>query len=415
MVDTNILLEDPKALLAFPKSKIIIPIDVLQEIDNHKRDFGDTGANARATSRLLDELSIGGNLKKGVKHNDTHISVVHWDSVLNAKLNECELDNTIDNRIICTALMHKATVISNDILVRIKSRALGLKAIEYSKSSNGIADIYSGIVEYSVNSDLIDQFYADGHIDMDVDLCPNQYALLQSIEKEGHTAVVRWDGERFSKVDKHLISGFRARNLEQTCALDLLMDDEVSLVSLMGSAGSGKTILALASALDLVLHKGEYDKIVIVRHPYPVGRDIGFLPGSLDEKMAAWSGSIIDNCDLLEQQFKFSFESLLASGKLSILPPATLRGRSFLNSFIIIDEAQSLNVHEIKTIITRVGDTSKIVLTGDVNQIDNFKLDFETNGLTHVINAFKNYDIAGHITLNKCERGSLAGLAAAIL
>lgn len=415
VIDTNVLLSDGNIFKKLGNKEIIVPLVVVEELDKHKTHPGDVGLNARTAIRYLEDSIQYGNLLDGVETPDeVHIQIKIID-----KLDGERPDDTI----IRTAKLcgKKVTILSNDAHLRIKAHTEGLDAVKHNKDLFSKEDgSYAGVFTIDVTPQIINQMYSDGFIEDDRlnDMPLNAFVLLRSLENEKQTGVVRVVGQgRAEKIGTNKdVFGLRAKNLEQSCAVDLLLDTDVPLVTLVGGAGSGKTILALAAGLELVMAKKQYNKLVIIRPPIPMGRDIGFLPGSLEEKMAAWAGPIMDNLEvLLNANVKSNFGHLLETGLVEIAPPTFIRGRSLNNACIIVDEAQSLTLHEVKTLVTRVGDNSKIILTGDIHQIDNPKVSAEDNGLTELVEAFKPYALAGHVTLNKCERSSLASLAAAIL
>lgn len=415
VVDTNVLLSDGHLFKKMNGKKIIVPLVVVEELDKHKTDPGDVGLNARTAIRYLEDSIQYGNLLTGLETPDG----VFLQVVCITKLEE----EKADDNIIRTAklLAPNVTIISNDAHLRIKAHIVGIPAVKHSKDLFNKEDgSYAGVFSIDVPSQAINEMYSRGFIELSEleELPINAFVLLKSEENGKQTGVVRVVGNgRAEKISTSKdIFGIRAKNLEQSCAVELLLDTDVPLVTLVGGAGSGKTLLGLAAGLELVMSKKLYKKLVIIRPPIPMGRDIGFLPGTLEEKMEAWAGPIMDNLEiLLSTNAKSNFNHLLETGMLEIAPPTFIRGRSLRDAVILIDEAQSLTLHEVKTLVTRVGDNSKIILTGDIHQIDNPKVSSEDNGLTELVEAFKPYSLAGHVTLNKCERSSLASLAAAIL
>jgi PhoH-like ATPase len=415
VVDTNVLLSDGNLFKKMGGKEIVVPLIVVEELDKHKTFPGDVGANARAAIRYLEDSIRYGDLLAGVETDDGVKVKVEMVSRIDGE--------KPDDTIIRTAKSMKrgVTILSNDAHLRIKAHIEGLVAVKHTKDLFAKEDgSYSGVFTVNVSSQTINLMYQQGFVELpDLEELPiNSFVLLKSEENEKQTGVVRVVGNgRAEKISTNKdVFGIRAKNLEQSCAVELLLDTDVPLVTLVGGAGSGKTLLALAAGLELVMVKKQYRKLVIIRPPIPMGRDIGFLPGSLEEKMEAWAGPIMDNLEvLLNTNIKYNFGHLLETGMIEIAPPTFIRGRSLNNACILIDEAQSLTLHEIKTLVTRVGDNSKIILTGDIHQIDNPKVSAEDNGLTELFEAFKPYSLAGHVTLNKCERSGLASLAAAIL
>lgn len=415
------LLSDGSALKKFGKDRINIPFVVLQELDKHKTGPGDVGLNARMAIRVLDDLRQVGNLADGVKTAEgTTIRVIVEDDPWSSKPAD---DQIIDvARTLKLASKHKVIIMSNDINLRVKASLLGVPSEGHNSNSinNDELDLYSGIIHLDVESNCIDQLHAVGQttLQQTIGLNPNTFIHMRSTENEKHTGVGRVfaDGVVEKITSQKEVFGIKSKNLEQTCALDILLDEELPLVTLMGVAGTGKTILGLAAALDLVLNKKEFKKLIIIRPPIPMGRDIGFLPGSLVEKMSVWMGPILDNFEvLLENHTRFNFEHLLDTGVIEIMPPTFIRGRSIMNSVVMVDEAQGLSQHEMKTIVTRMHETSKLIVTGDVRQIDNPKLSALDNGFSYLVEVFKPYEIAGHVTLTQCERSTLAALATQIM
>jgi PhoH-like ATPase len=461
ILDTNVLLSDTDAFHAFEENDIIVPLAVIEELDNQKSRQDEVGKNARVVTRHLDELRKLGNLHGGIKlptGGTLRVMATHADTKLDLP---GELDCTkVDNIIIAftyqlTKSGQKCTLVSKDLNVRIKCDTLGIKAEDYLKMR--IADtkdeMYRGVSKITMSEESIDSFYHNEPVFLPTEMreqklfYPNEILVIKD-PGETKSAIARFVApdqpiRQITKVKD--VFGLVPRNKEQSFSLDLLLDDNVKLVSLVGSAGTGKTLLAVAAGLHQVLGgSGRYDKLIISRPVQPVGRDIGFLPGTLEEKMDPWIAPIKDNLNFLvggkfgsqgqgppankkfrnkkdgddyTAEFKQDpyLQKLFENGRIEVEAIAFIRGRSIPNSFIIIDEAQNLSIHELKTIITRVGDGTKIVLTGDIEQIDNVHVDVFTNGLTYAIEKFKEYDIAGHITLIKGERSVLATLASKIL
>lgn len=403
----------------FKDSNINIPFVVLQEIDKHKNKPGETGLNARVCIRMLDELRQQGNLVEGVQLSQDS------DSVVKVILHDALVDMQADDIIIEVAKTigenQDVLIISNDINLRVKASLVGVASEEHSTGKVAVdeGDINSGIVHLDVDSSVIDDIHTYGKVDIEgVELEPNCFVHLRSDINPRHTGIGRVDVDGVAnKISVYKnVFGISSRNLEQACALDLLMDSDLPLVSLIGLAGSGKTLMALASALELILNRKEFQKLVIVRPPIPMGKDIGYLPGDLSEKLAVWMGPIVDNFEvLLQSHTRFNFDYLIEKGLIEIMPPTYIRGRSIMNSIMIVDEAQGLNQHEMKTIVTRMHESSKLVVTGDVRQIDSPKLSAVDNGLSYLIEKFRPYDLAGHVTLVTSERSSLAALAAEIM
>ena len=420
VLDTNVLFTNPKAIEHYPDSTVIIPMDVLQEVDAHKKDLGEIGVHARQTSRILDELSSKNSIIDGIQlDNGAILKVVSMNAEISEILLQHSLVDSPDNRIISIAKYHDAILVSNDIAVRIKARSISMEAEGYSAIDGleSVADVYDGLMVKEVTSDVIDSLYASGFLEVEDELLPNQYVLLQSVTKEGHSAIARCDGDHLYPVKQgRSVSGIRPENLEQVVALDMLMDNGLDLISLIGTAGVGKTLLALSASLELVLDKSEYDKIILMKAPVPMGQDIGFLPGLMADKMRPYFQSYLDNLEVIFNIRKESrniediVESLVLMGRFELVPPTYMRGRSIANSIVILDEAQNISQHEMKTIATRLGENSKLIVMGDVMQIDS-KLDAVDNGLTRIVEAFKDEACAAHVTLKKTERSTFADLA----
>lgn len=438
VLDTNVLITDSNAIYAFENCEIVIPLVVLEELDRLKNHPDDRGRAARQVNRMLDDLRKDGNLSKGVKIERTKstLRVVSVDQKSIKKL-PLELQDTsrCDNVIIATALQEsqKATrgkprevkMISKDINVRVKCDSLGLPSEDYLKARpvSDSSAFYTGYDTIDVEPEVIDAICTEGWVQYSHDFFPNHYVNLRTHSDPSKSVLARAKEPgflvRIKDVDQAF--GLKPRNLEQRFSLDLLFDNSVKLVTLCGAAGTGKTLLAVAAGMQHVLEApAKYDRLIITRPVQPVGRDIGFLPGTLQEKMDPWIAPIKDNLDHLCRAKKTRkdepyLDLLLRNRKIEIEAITYIRGRSIPNSYIIIDEAQNLSMHELKTIITRAGEGSKIVLTGDIEQIDNSHLDMYSNGLTNAVEAFKDYRISGHITLTKGERSELASLASKIL
>jgi PhoH-like ATPase len=435
VLDTNVLLHDPRAIFHFADNDVIIPIFVLEEIDHFKKELSERGRNAREVARRLDEFrASGGSLSDGVNlESGGRLQVALASRPLPEVLRSSQSQ---DNNILGVALEVRDRItdsptilVTKDVNLRIRADALGLKAEEYDAEKIDIEELYSGNGEVEVAAAAVDQFYAEGALPIDAlgnnGFYANQYLLLRDRENASHTALGRFDGpaKRVAPIKKlrEGVWGIRPRNKEQHYALDLLLNDEVKLVTLVGKAGTGKTLLAIAAGLQKVVEEGIYQKLLVSRPIFPLGKDIGFLPGDIEEKLNPWMQPIYDNIELLlgfskaEKKEGRSHQELIDLGYIEIEPLTYIRGRSIPNQFMIVDEAQNLTPHEVKTIITRVGENTKIILTGDPYQIDNPYVDASNNGLTTVVERFKGEAIAGHVSLQKGERSPLAELAANVL
>lgn len=431
VLDTNVLLHDPRALNSFEDNEVVIPIYVIEEIDNFKKDLSELGRNARHVTRTLDQLRMEGSLTSGVALPEGGILRV---AITTQELPpEYRSQESTDNRILATALQeHSARperptiFVTKDVNLRIRAAALGLAVEDFDAERVDISELYSGEAEIEVPSESVDRFYQEGFLDLeDPYYFPNQFAVLKDVAVPTHTALgrIRTDVQRVEPLTKlkNPLWGVRPRNKEQSFAVDILIDDNVKLVTLVGKAGTGKTLMAIAAGLQKVTEEMVYQRLLVTRPILPLGRDIGYLPGSVEEKLTPWMQPIFDNIEFLmglsraEKKQGRGYHELMDLGVLEIEPLTYIRGRSIPNQFLIVDEAQNLTPHEVKTIISRAGDNTKIVLTGDPYQIDNPYVDSTNNGLVHAVNCFRGERIAGHITLTKGERSELAELATNLL
>tara|TARA_X000001388_G_C2228733_1_gene122247 strand:- start:556 stop:1851 length:1296 start_codon:yes stop_codon:yes gene_type:complete len=424
ILDTSVLLYDKNSIHSFKNHDVIIPMLVLDEIDRFKDKQGILGENARYVNRFLDGLREKGKLHEGVAlENGQTIRVErnHMGTVPSS------LDiSSGDNKIIGTCLFlsesekDKTTVVvTKDINFRVKCDALNILSEDYYRDRivNDSDEIYTGQSTIHIDhKESFDNFFDNSDPisldDLGIDLQPNQYVVAK-FNNQSLLGVVKNNEIHPLTKDLDSLISVNPRNKEQKFALDLLTRNDISIVTLTGIAGSGKTFLTLLAALSGVNSK-QYDRIIFTRSIEPVGREIGFLPGDIDDKMDPWIAPIVDN---FRHAFKDTsyFDVMRDKGKIEVAPMAFIRGRTFSKSIIIVDEAQNASIHELKTIITRVGDDSKIVLLGDVEQIDTPYLDTLSNGLTIVIEKFKDQEIAGHVTLMKGERSKLATLASKII
>lgn len=433
VLDTNVLLHDPNSILNFEEHNIIIPIVVIEEIDNFKKDQSEVGRNARSVSRLLDELRETGSLSQGVslKNGGTlkvDIAVHDLDiGLLSADKHKA------DNQILASALAmlksskHKIVLVTKDTNLRIKADAIGLLAEDYTTDRVEIDDFFSGASQQSVSSLQIDELYAKGlSFDPKIALYPNQFLTLVNEINPNHVALARYHAEdSILKPLKRLDTppwGIRPRNREQQFALELLLDDSIHVVTLIGKAGTGKTLLAIAAGLQQVVDDERYHKLLVSRPIVPMGRDIGFLPGDVGDKLKPFMQPIYDNLEFISaanvdqrRRTTMTASQLEESGYMNVEPLTYIRGRSIPNQYMIVDEAQNLTPHEVKTILTRAGEGTKIIFTGDPNQIDNPYVDAFSNGLSYLAERFRNLNIAGHITLIKGERSQLAEIASNLL
>ena len=439
VLDTSVYLTDANSIFKFGENDIYIPLKVLEEIDKHKTRQDSVGTNARQLIRTLDALRDRGSLETGVPIDDNKNSgtlrVLSY-SCLKDIIFPPDLDIRIpDHVIIATALAvrainnNKTIIVSRDINMRVICDSIGLEAQDYISEEvvNSSDELYTGFIIHAVDEQIIDQFYDGEDIFIDKEEIdeiwfPNQYIMLVSNSNEKKSALAKFENHLrpLGKVLHKQIPDWNisARNKEQAFAIDMLMDPNIKIVSLIGRAGSGKTLMAIASGLQQTIglraENNHYDRLIVSRPIQPLGKDIGFLPGTMEEKMLPWLMPIQDNLKFLMGD-KTSLEMYMDKGKIEIEALTYIRGRSIANAFIIIDEAQNLTKHEIKTIITRIGEGTKIILTGDVEQIDNVYVNETSNGLVHAVEKFKEYAIAGHMTFRKGERSELATLASKIL
>ena len=431
ILDTNVYLTDVGALYSFGRNNIAIPTIVLDEIDRHKHRQDTAGLNARTMNRTLDALRSKGSLLVGVPLGSGKGKV--FAAQYDPRYMPAGMDaNDSDNKIIAIALRLKiaegsdVAVVSRDLNMRVKCDSFGIPCFDYQPQQviKSIDKLFDGSDEIILEESLIDGFYSgeDIHLpEQKKKLFPNQYLVLKSEKDDKKSAICRFIDYNtpLKKIYTYAdIWGLSANNKEQKYAMDLLFDKDIQIISLTGQAGTGKTLIAAACGLEQVLHstksQGGYDKLIITRPVQPMGRDIGFLPGTIEEKMMPWIAPIRDNLEYLFGD-KTALDMHIEQGVVEIEAMTYIRGRSISNAFMIVDEAQNLTTHELKTIITRVGHGTKLVLTGDIQQIDNSYVDAVSNGLTHAVEKFKEYSIAGHVTLYKGERSKLATLAAQIL
>jgi PhoH-like ATPase len=433
ILDTNVLLHDPNSLLSFVDNHVLIPIEVIEEIDRFKRESNDLGQNARSVSRMLDGFRGTGSLSEGVKlPNGGKLKIAFYKNGHSGNGDAAFNGNTVDNRILLLAASIQKTqpknptiLVSKDINLRIKADALGLQAEDYETDRVFITDLYTGMMEIAVSSAKIAEFRAKSELALDdgKKYFPNEYCTLtdESNSKKAALAKVDATGTKFVPIIdcREGVWGIKPRNREQNFALDALLDDRIKLVTLMGKAGTGKTLLAMAAGLKRVVNDREFRRLVVARPTISMGKELGFLPGSLEEKLAPWMQPIHDALEMLSDlnmghDHRRSGD-LMRSGSIVVEALSYIRGRSIANQFMIIDEAQNLTPLEVKTIVTRVGNGTKIIFTGDPYQIDNPYVDSSSNGFNYVVSKFRDQAIAAHIELQKGERSELAELAANIL
>jgi PhoH-like ATPase len=431
VIDTNVLLHDPESIGKFRENDVIIPVSVLEELDNLKRASDELGKNARHVLRFIDGLKMrnAGNLHEGVPIENGIVVKIFVD-VHPSERNGFPLSpERSANKLIFVAYKlrdqgRQVVIVSKDVVLRVKAEAIGLEAEDYENLKFSYDKIYRGYRKLEVSKQQIDLFIKEGFLPLDVpDFLPNEYCLLNAEDNTSATGKYNPKTKRVEaliKLPKDLW-GIKPLNFEQKCALDLLLRDDVRLVTMIGPAGTGKTLLALAAGLRKVFDEGMYSRILVSRPIMPLGKDIGYLPGSKEEKLFHWMQPIYDNLEFLCESSSGQGNGpetqrwVMESKKIEMEAVTYIRGRSLPKMYMIIDEAQNLTPHEVKTIISRAGQGTKVVLTGDATQIDNPYLDKDSNALTFTVGKFQQYPIYGHIYLERTERSELAALAAEVL
>jgi PhoH-like ATPase len=435
ILDTNVVLHDPNALLNFADNNVLIPIEVIEEIDRFKRESSELGQNARTVSRMLDGFRGEGSLSEGVKlPNGGRLKIAFQKNGHSPANGDSHIlnSNSVDNRILAFAAgIQKAQpknptiLVSKDINLRIKADALGLQAEDYENDRVFIQDLYTGMIEMSVSPEKMAAFRANGELEINggKKYFPNEFCTLIDEANPKKAALTKVDATGTKLVPiidcREGIWGIKPRNREQHYAFDALLDDRIKLVTLMGKAGTGKTLMAMAAGLKRTVLDREFRRLVVARPTISMGKELGFLPGSLEEKLAPWMQPIHDALEMLSDlnmghDHRRSGD-LMRSGSIVVEALSYIRGRSIANQFMVIDEAQNLTPLEAKTIITRVGHGTKIIFTGDPYQIDNPYVDSSSNGFNYIVSRFRDQAIAAHIELQKGERSELAELAANIL
>ncbi len=440
VLDTNVLLHDPNALFTFKGERIVIPMTVIEEVDKFKKNVDEIGRNARQISRYLDKLRKEGSLQKGVEIDNQTVIQVVMSRKVDSITSDVLLSDENDNLIIGTALHvqknnpdHKVILVSKDANVRIKADAVGLIANDYEADRVNFEELFTGYNDLEVDKAIFATFQEKKEIKSPVEgFYPNQFVKLINKDNPEESLLSRFHHEdNVLKELEHykgdIVFGIKSRNVEQTMAIDLLLDDRVQMVTLIGQAGTGKTLIAIAAGLQKVVEENRYSRLVISRPISPLGKDLGYLPGTKTEKFDPWMQPIYDNMEILIHSHgelddnrngkifnkkRPSLNDFLDHGFIELEPLTYIRGRSLPDQYIIIDEAQNLTPHEMKTIITRAGEGTKIVMTGDPYQIDIPYLDSESNGLSMSVEKLKQETIVGHITLVKGERSKLADIAA---
>ncbi len=437
ILDTNVILHDPTCINQFQENNIVIPLAVISEIDHFKRGNQVINLNAREFARTLDTITgnaiFNGGVSLGKGKGKVRIVITKG---LSKEIKEAFIEDNPDHRVLTAAYeIHKTTkangkvvLVTKDVNLRMKAKALGILAEDYTTDRVGSVDeLYSGkeFVE-NVEDDLIQKFFSPPYEveskkifkKTKTEAVPNKYFIIRN-NSRSVLAHLDQEGEVLKRIDKFNVYGINPRNAEQTFAIDALINNDIPLVSMTGKAGTGKTLLALASALHVRKH---YRQIYIARPVVPLSnKDLGFLPGDVESKLGPYMQPLWDNVKVIQDQFKESDKShititqMIKDEKLVVEPLSYIRGRSLQRIFFIVDEAQNLTPHEIKTIITRAGEGAKIVLTGDIYQIDHPYLDTQSNGLSYLIDHFKGQKLYAHINLEKGERSQLAEIASNLL
>jgi len=438
VLDTSVYLTEAISIFKFARNDIFIPLKVLEEVDGHKKRQDSVGGNARQFIRMLDDLRAKGSLEKGVRIGKGLgiLKVISYAAIKEVTFPP-DLDVRIpDHTIIATAKAvqsahprRKTILVSRDINMRVICDSIGIQAEDYisEKAVTSSEELYNGFVTQLVDEQIIDRHYAGEEIMIDKDEVdqqwyPNQYVLMVSNSNEKKSALARFTTHHVplkNIIHKKILDwNIDARNKEQAFAIDMLLNPDIKIVTLVGRAGSGKTLCAIAAGLQQTIglreNHNHYSRLIVSRPIQPLGKDIGFLPGTMQEKMMPWLMPIQDNLKFLMGD-RTNLEMYIDKGKIEVEALTYIRGRSIANAYIVIDEAQNLTKHEVKTIITRIGEGTKVVLTGDIEQIDNIYVNETSNGLAHAIEKFKEYPIAGHVTFKKGERSELATLASKVL
>ena len=433
ILDTNVLLHDPGSINNYPKSHVIIPIGVIEEADRFKRDMAELGKNAREINRMLDSFRHKGSLTEGVLlDNGSKFQIMLNPPALKEEAQKL-IGHHKDHGILAIALGLKdefqdkeITLVTKDLNLRVKADAMGISAEGYEKDRFEDAMTYTGVFSLNVTKEQVEEFNSLGSLSLeDKKFRPNEFVLLKD-EDTGKTIALSRVAPHAPNVlvplefSNEEVVGLKPLNVEQTLVVEALLNDNIKLVTLSGNAGTGKTLLAVAAGLKKVLRDFSFNKVLVARPVIPMGKDIGFLPGDIDEKMKPWMQPIYDSIEFIRTLDRRSRKPTLPANlidieELAVEPLTFIRGRSIPHQFMIIDEAQNLTPLEAKTIITRVGKNSKIILTGDPMQIDHPYMDNYSNGLSYVIGRFRDSKLAAHITLKKGERSALAEEAVQVL
>jgi PhoH-like ATPase len=430
VLDTNVLLHNAESLTSFDDNYVILPMTVIEELDSFKRRNDELGRSARYVIREIDKLRTQGSLKDGVSMENNGILQI---IVERKDIPGIYIDMSVpDNRILAVAnSLHeegkKVIFVSKDINARLKADALGIDVMDFEKQKCNFDELYTGWTEERVSTEMVNRFHEQKGLEMDDgDFLVNQFVLLQDASNPKHTGIGRAVGPKNIvplNAGSDSAWNVHARSKEQRMVLELLMDPKISLVTMIGQAGTGKTLLALAAGLECVLKLETFEKLLVSRPVIPMGKDIGYLPGTKDEKLSLWMQPIFDNLVFLMQKnhrveegtVQNKVNMLFKEQRVELEALTYIRGRSIPRQFVVVDEAQNLTPHEVKTIISRAGEGTKMVLTGDPQQIDNPYLDSSSNGLSFAVEKLKGQALYGHVTLSKSERSPLSAIAAQLL
>lgn len=433
VLDTTVLIHDPMAIYKFKDNEILIPLVVIEEIDKFKRDQSEVGRNARMISRFLDKERSKGRLSDGVPLDEggtLRAALESADISLRANTKNSSMNN--DNWILGVAVHHmqnnpdsSCILVTKDVNLRIKADALRVPAEDYSNDKVELNELYTGSEQLEVDAQTWAALTEGGSVEKPEDASLNQFFVLSCPDHGDETLAARIDpqtGRMAALPPERDVWGVKPLNIEQRLAIELLLDQRIQLVSLVGKAGTGKTLIALAAGLQIVVDENKFHRLMVSRPIHPMGRDLGYLPGDIDEKIRPWMQPIFDNLEYIlhcnSEDFgkgQVTYEYFIDKGWMVVEPLTYMRGRSIPNQYMLVDEAQNLTPHEIKSIITRAGHGTKIVLTGDPNQIDHPFLDASTNGLSYLVNRFRNNPLYGHVTLTRGERSPLAEAASNLL
>jgi PhoH-like ATPase len=431
VIDTNVLLHNPNALFAFADNHVVIPMMVLEELDKFKSANNELGSNSREVARCLDRLRATGSLGDGVStpQGGSIQVMIPYDEIVGM------LPGVNDNRILGCAQRLKREgrnvfFISKDINARVKADALGIPSEDFENQKVNVDELYTGWIRYERPAERVKELLSVQTLKPDEveaglgeKLNANQFVLIEDPNDDEVSLLYTYNSDKkiLERLDDEspVLFGIGPRSQEQRMAFELLLNDKIKLVSLVGQAGTGKTLLALACGLAKVIHDERYKKLLVSRPIMPLGNDIGYLPGTKDEKLSHWMGPIFDNLHFLlaseERDPDEVIKRLIQEESITLEALTYIRGRSISKQYLIVDEAQNLTPHEIKTIISRAGHDTKVILTGDPHQIDNPYLDASSNGLTYLVERMRGQKLAGHVTLQKSERSELAGIAANLL